>query len=129
VLYNRHVDFAKLCPAGFRVPTEEDWGKLQSYYEERARSSGNGLTQAALAKAVVQALVSAPFAAILTGCVIEDSDDPPSYVYANRGNRGSWWGAGCIFSVYRGDSWSLLTTWDSDDSDGAEGNALRLIRY
>ncbi len=128
VLYNRHVDFDNLCPGGFRVPTEQDWVTLEMYHDGHARRSGNGRTPAALAKAVVDALVKAPFAAILTGYVIEDPydpDDPPSYVYDGLGHMGSWWGTGCIFSVYRDETWSFVSTLNSD---GAEGNALRLIQ-
>lgn len=83
VLYNAHVDFSRLCPAGYRVPTKADWVALRTYYRE------NPLTPGAT---VATSLADGPFGARLTGFIDRNTDDPMStmYLYA-EGFSASWW--------------------------------------
>jgi uncharacterized protein (TIGR02145 family) len=78
VLYNAHVDFGRMCPVGYRVPTYADWKALRTYY--RAHPLTPDATVAA-------SLADGPFGAQLTGYIDRDPDDG---LYA-EGYAASWW--------------------------------------
>ncbi len=78
VLYNAHVDFGRMCPVGYRVPTYADWDALRAYYK------AHPLTPDAT---VAASLVDGPFGAQLTGYI---DRAPLDGLYAERYAAG-WW--------------------------------------
>lgn len=78
VLYNPYVDFTKLCPVGYRVPTEDDWDKL------RQETCPNGDEEKGS-----DTLVNGGFQAKLVGCVFEHTANNHAYVWV--GETARWW--------------------------------------
>jgi uncharacterized protein (TIGR02145 family) len=77
VLYNPYVDFTKLCPVGYRVPTTDDWDKLSQETCRDGEEKG------------VHELVNGAFQAKLVGCVSERPANTHKYVWV--GITAGWW--------------------------------------
>jgi uncharacterized protein (TIGR02145 family) len=126
VLYNPYVDFTKLCPVDYRVPTRNDWDKL---YDEIC-PGGNEETG-------IDALVNKDFQAKLVGFVSENKTSG-DHVYVHKEKRAMWWGAiddngryCCLLYVVSDGTKSQVTWIDRFGyykEGGSVGNGLRLIQ-
>ncbi len=118
ILYNPYVDFTKLCPADYRVPTPDDWSQL------RETTCPNGDEEEGS-----NTLVNGQFGARLVGFVFENNTTDHAYV--DKGKTALWWsdiagdGTTVIFIVNRESERSRVGYYYNGES---VGHGLRLIQ-
>ena len=127
VLYNPYVDFTKLCPVDYKVPTWNDWHQLrEKTCPGLDEEKGSGT------------LVNENFQARLVGFVFKNPSG--EHIYVDTGKKAVWWaaiddnggfimnGKSSIFNVVRDRDGAEYGVYLSTSNGEAVGNGLRLIQ-